>query len=83
VRPKFGQYSCHYVPKQLEETVVADARLQRHIQSEILAFSLAFLVRPARAGKEVLSVLVEGDRHAAVRKVEGFFNAVPVMNVDV
>mmetsp|Transcript_26489 Transcript_26489/g.89135 ORF Transcript_26489/g.89135 Transcript_26489/m.89135 type:complete len:349 (+) Transcript_26489:295-1341(+) len=69
-------------PEDALEAVVVHAVVERKVDRVILAFVVADVVDVACA-REVLSEFVEGDRHDSVRRVEGLFDAVPVVDVDV
>jgi hypothetical protein len=83
VRTKLAHHSRHHVLEKLKEVIVRNTRLERDVESELLAVPLAFLEESASAGEELIAVLVERYSHAAVGKVESLFDAVTVVDVDV
>lgn len=71
-----------YGLKDAVVAVVVNAVSQGHIDTVILAFSIANVANIPGAGK-VLSVLVEGDGHDPIGRVKGLLHPVPVVNVNV
>ena len=69
-------------PKDGTEALVVHAVVQREVDRVVLTLVRANVLDVARAG-EVLSKLVEGCGHDAVRRVECLFHAVSVVDVDV
>ena len=69
----------------LEDALVAgvvDSVTQWEVDGMVFPVANADIPKFAGA-REVFAVLVEGDRHDTVSAVEGFFNAIAVMHIDV
>ena len=62
--------------------VVVNTVTEREVDGVVLSVANADIPKFAGA-REVLAVLVEGDGHDTIGAVEGFFNAVTVMYVNV
>lgn len=83
VRTVLGHNRLHNRFKQRHKFIVSDARFQRYIQRIMFPVVFANFVQPARPREEILAVLVERHRHAAVRQVESLLYSVAVVDVDI
>lgn len=60
---------------------IINANFQRNIQGIVLPFSLSYCVYTACSWKEVISILMEADRHNPICEVKCFFNSIAVVHV--
>ena len=66
----------------VEERVIVDALLQRHVEGVVLTFGCSSFFQISCAWEEV-AISMEGDRHDAISCIEGLFYAVSMVHVDV
>ena len=71
-----------YILVDVDETVIVKSIQQWHVDGVAFAFSFTHVLKIAGTREEV-SVSMEADSHHAVRHVEGLFDAVAVMDVNV
>jgi hypothetical protein len=83
MRSVFGHHSGHDVLEEVEKVLVSDAWFKWDVEGVVFAIVFAYLMEGTCAWEEFLSVLMEGDGHAAVGEVEGLFHSISVVNVDV
>lgn len=72
----------HDILVDVDETVIVKSIQQWHVDGVAFAFSFTHVLKIAGAREEV-SISMEADSHHAVRHVEGLFDAVAMMDVNV
>jgi hypothetical protein len=82
-RPKRRDRRLHDGLEELDVALVVDPVLEGHVEGEVLSEPIADFVDGTGSGEEVARVFVEGDGEDAIGLVEGFLDAVAVVNVDV
>jgi hypothetical protein len=83
--PQRTRLTTHLVnnrTENVEKGFVVHAGLEGKVDRVAVAVAVAGVVRLSRAGEEVFR-LVERNGHHTVRQVEGFLDAVTVMDIDV
>ena len=82
-RAELGDSRVHHRSEDRLVALVIDPVPQRGVEREALARADADVVQRARPGEEAVAILVEGDGEDSVRRQEGFFDAVAVVDIDV
>ena len=67
----------------MEVVLVVDTFLEGYVYTKVLSFVFADAVDAACLGEETGLMLVETDCHNSVGRVEGLFDSIPVVYIDV